>query len=265
MQGQGLNIGLSGTITFGASGITSAFNAVPDVPITSFVLDLPQGPHSALSASKGLCGGALTMPTTIVGQNGARLQRKTPISVTGCGIKILRARVKKGTVMLTVQVSQPASSPRRARACAREQAVTKGGNVKLKCGCRRSARAAAQRHRAQAPEGQGHACASARSGAPAVTFKSVRRSGSRRRGTQGVEPHVARRSRGSSAPSAARDIALSAIATAMRDEDEVEDERVHSDQGDGNRGPHIGHTADLVSSCSGWPKYPKVVIGHVAK
>ena len=49
------------SLAHGASGITSAFNAVPDVPITRFVLDLPQGPHSALSASKGLCGGGLTM------------------------------------------------------------------------------------------------------------------------------------------------------------------------------------------------------------
>src|SRR4051794_37106771 len=61
MRGQGLDIGLSGTVTFGANGITSVFNAVPDVPITSFVLNLPKGPHSALSASKGLCGGGLTM------------------------------------------------------------------------------------------------------------------------------------------------------------------------------------------------------------
>ena len=87
MQGQGLNIDLSGTITFAPTACTSTFHAVPDVPITSFVLDLPKGPHSALSASKGLCGGELTMPTTIVGQNGARVQRNTPISVTGCGIR----------------------------------------------------------------------------------------------------------------------------------------------------------------------------------
>src|SRR6478609_1017488 len=132
MQGQGLNIDLSGTVTFGANGITSAFNAVPDVPITKFVLDLPKGPHSALSASKGLCGGALTMPTTIVGQNGTRLQRNTPISVTGCGIKILRARVKKSAVVLTVQVSQLGKLTARGKGLrSASKRVTKGGNVKL--------------------------------------------------------------------------------------------------------------------------------------
>jgi len=103
------------------------------VPITRFVLDLPQGPHSALSASKGLCGGALTMPTTIVGQNGARRDAKTPISVTGCGIKILRARVKKGTAILTVQVSQLGKLTGRGKGLRTgSRRITKGGNVQLK-------------------------------------------------------------------------------------------------------------------------------------
>jgi hypothetical protein len=104
MSGQGLNIDLSGTVTFAATGITSAFNAVPDVPITSFVLDLPRGPHSALSAAKGVCNGALSMPATIVGQNGATITRTSPVLVTGCGLKILRARVKKKVATLTIQV-----------------------------------------------------------------------------------------------------------------------------------------------------------------
>jgi hypothetical protein len=133
MQGQGLNIDLSGTVTFGANGITSAFNAVPDVPITRFVLDLPKGPHSALAASKGLCGGALTMPTTIIGQNGARIDQATPISVTGCGIKILRARVKNSTVTLTVQVSQLGKLTASGKGLRKaSRTIRKGGNVQLK-------------------------------------------------------------------------------------------------------------------------------------
>jgi len=104
MSGQGLNIDLSGAVTFAATGITSAFNAVPDVPITSFVLDLPRGPHSALSAAKGVCNGALSMPATIVGQNGATITRASPVLVTGCGLKILRARVRKTVATLTIQV-----------------------------------------------------------------------------------------------------------------------------------------------------------------
>jgi hypothetical protein len=106
LSGQGLNIDLSGAVTLAATGITSSFNAVPDVPITRFVLDLPRGPHSALSAARGVCSSSFTMAATIVGQNGATITRTIPLLVTGCGLKILRARVNKGkgTATLTVQV-----------------------------------------------------------------------------------------------------------------------------------------------------------------
>jgi hypothetical protein len=107
----GLLIRLTGSITFAAAGLTSTFGSVPDLPITSFVLMLPTGPHSALSSTKGVCGGPLTMATTITGQNGAQISQTTPIDVTGCpapkpaGLKlrILRARVKGSLVTLTVK------------------------------------------------------------------------------------------------------------------------------------------------------------------
>jgi hypothetical protein len=73
------------------------------------------------------------MPTTIVGQNGARRDAKTPISVTGCGIKILRARVKKGTAILIVQVSQLGKLTGRGKGLRTgSRRITKGGNVQLK-------------------------------------------------------------------------------------------------------------------------------------
>jgi hypothetical protein len=72
-------------------GITySKFETVPDAPISSFETTLPEGPHSVLStnipakAKGSLCGQALTMPTTITGQNGAVLTQTTKISVSGC-------------------------------------------------------------------------------------------------------------------------------------------------------------------------------------
>jgi len=150
LQGQGLNIDLSGTVTFAAAGLSSTFGSVPDVPITSFVLDLPKGPHSALSATKGLCGGGLTMPTTIVGQNGARIQRDTPISVTGCGLRILSARVKKSTVTVTVEVSQLGRlSGHGAGLGFTSKQVTRGGHVQLKLHLTKyGKRLRARRHRA---------------------------------------------------------------------------------------------------------------------
>jgi len=74
-----------------ATGITiSTFNSVPDAPISTFDLVLPQGPHSALGANlplnaKGsLCRQSLAMPTLITGQNGAVIRRTTKIAVSGC-------------------------------------------------------------------------------------------------------------------------------------------------------------------------------------
>ena len=111
MQGHKLSIDLSGTITFGATGITSTFGAVPDAPITSFVLDLPTGPHSALAAPSGVCGRPLDMPATIVGQSGARVVQTAPVEVTGCSssshrglkLRILRSRVKGATATFVVK------------------------------------------------------------------------------------------------------------------------------------------------------------------
>jgi hypothetical protein len=106
----GVLIRLTGSITFTPS-LTSTFASVPDLPITRFVLTLPTGPHSALSATKGVCGGPLTMATTITGQNGAQVSKTAPIDVTGCpasrpkGLKlrILRAKVRGSLVALTVK------------------------------------------------------------------------------------------------------------------------------------------------------------------
>lgn len=56
----------------------------PDAPISAFDLNLPMGPHSALSANGSLCAGSLSMPTTITGQNGAVVKQATKIKVSGC-------------------------------------------------------------------------------------------------------------------------------------------------------------------------------------
>ncbi|MEY2457976.1 MAG: hypothetical protein QOK06_3134, partial [Acidimicrobiaceae bacterium] len=133
LQAQGLTVDLSGTITFTAAGLNSTFETVPDVPITSFVLDLPRGPRSALAASKGVCGGALTMPASIVGQNGARVEQVTPIVVTGCGLKVLRARVKGAVATLVVQVSRAGRLTARGVGLRKvTRTVAKGGNVTVK-------------------------------------------------------------------------------------------------------------------------------------
>jgi hypothetical protein len=158
LQGHGLSIDLSGTITFTAAGLNSTFQTVPDAPITTFVLDLPTGPHSALSASKGVCTGALTMPTTIVGQSGARVERATPMTVTGCSasqpsttkLKVLSARVKGAVATLVVQVPRAGTLTARGTGLRKlSRKVTRAGKVTVKLRLSSSGRALrARRQRA---------------------------------------------------------------------------------------------------------------------
>jgi hypothetical protein len=117
LQGYGVTIDLVGDTFISKSGITSStFNAVPDAPVNSFELTLPQGKFSALTAnSANLCTSAkitkvrklvtrrvhgrvvhvrrtvtksvaqpLLMPTALTAQNGAVLKQTTKIAVTGC-------------------------------------------------------------------------------------------------------------------------------------------------------------------------------------
>jgi hypothetical protein len=100
LQGEGVKLELTGSIDIKKGVTSSTFAAVPDAPISSFELKLPEGPHSGLAAvlpakAKGnMCGTSLTMPTTMTGQNGAVLKQNTKIQVTGC-TKAKKAKAKK--------------------------------------------------------------------------------------------------------------------------------------------------------------------------
>jgi uncharacterized repeat protein (TIGR01451 family) len=114
LQGEGIRIDLTGQTQI-IKGITySKFETVPDAPVTSFDLALPEGRHSVLAAVKNLCATKtitvkrrvtqrshgrtvralknvkqriiepLLMPTTITAQNGASTHQTTHIQITGC-------------------------------------------------------------------------------------------------------------------------------------------------------------------------------------
>jgi hypothetical protein len=132
LQGYGITIDLVGSTFISKAGITSStFKTVPDQPVGSFELTLPQGKFSALAANGNLCSltrtvtvrktvlrkihghtkrvlvnvkqtipAALQMPTAFTAQNGATIHESTPVSVTGCAkakpAAKKKAKAKKG-------------------------------------------------------------------------------------------------------------------------------------------------------------------------
>jgi uncharacterized repeat protein (TIGR01451 family) len=130
LQGYGFTIDLTGTTFISKAGVTSTtFKTVPDQPVTSFELTLPEGPYSALTALGNLCSATTTatvkkkvtvkihgrrktitrkvkkaepttlqMPTEFVAQNGAEIHQDTPVTVTGCLKKAVHAKSTKHRV-----------------------------------------------------------------------------------------------------------------------------------------------------------------------
>jgi hypothetical protein len=95
LQGQGVRVDLVGTTFISKAGITSStFKSIPDVPVSTFELYLPEGKYSALAANGNLCKSTLKMPTEFVAQNGAVIRQSTPIAVTGCAKAVRHARKK---------------------------------------------------------------------------------------------------------------------------------------------------------------------------
>jgi hypothetical protein len=126
LQGDGIVINLTGNTQI-TKGVTySRFETVPDAPISSFELRLPEGPYSALAANKNLCAPTKTvtvrkrisrringrvvhplktvqmsvseqllMPTTITAQNGAVVHQTTKLAVTGCRSHAAKKKVER--------------------------------------------------------------------------------------------------------------------------------------------------------------------------
>lgn len=115
LQGYGVTIGLHGETSITKEITSSTFKTVPDAPVGSFELTLPEGQYPALHANGNLCAttktvlvkrkvtvrrkghkhtvtrrvrervpGTLTMPTMFTAQNGMTIKQSTSIAVTGC-------------------------------------------------------------------------------------------------------------------------------------------------------------------------------------
>jgi hypothetical protein len=85
LSGEGVTVYLRGETFISKEGITSStFRTIPDVPIGTFELKLPQGSDSALAANGSLCASKLLMPTSFVAANGMQIKQSTPVTATGC-------------------------------------------------------------------------------------------------------------------------------------------------------------------------------------
>jgi hypothetical protein len=101
LQGEGITLTLVGN-TQVKKGITSnTFKTIPDAPVSSVEVTLPQGPYSVLAtnlpeqAHYNFCGQTLAMPTAITAQNGAVLKQSTKVTTTGCPKKKALTRAQK--------------------------------------------------------------------------------------------------------------------------------------------------------------------------
>ncbi|HEY1687483.1 MAG TPA: NHL repeat-containing protein [Solirubrobacteraceae bacterium] len=107
LQGDGVRIIQEGDTFINKSQVTtSTFPSIPDVPVESIDLRLPEGPHSALAANGSLCEKPLYMPTELVGQNDDVVEQKTRIKVIGCKptIRVVHHKVKGATATIVVDV-----------------------------------------------------------------------------------------------------------------------------------------------------------------
>jgi hypothetical protein len=127
LQGDGVRVDLTGSTFISKAGITSStFKTVPDVPVNTFEIYLPEGRYSALASNGNLCSlttavavrrkvtekmhgrtvrktltshttkpASLVMPSEFVAQNGAVMKQSTKIEVTGCTTSTAKKKPKK--------------------------------------------------------------------------------------------------------------------------------------------------------------------------
>jgi len=134
LEGDGVTVVLTGNTDIKAGITSTTFASVPDVPVSSFSLNLPVGPDSALTAVGNLCTKKLFMPTTITAQSGAVFKQETRISVGGCGVRILSHRVRGHELILrlrTLVAGRTRIAGKRLKTVTRSYGAAKTFTVKI--------------------------------------------------------------------------------------------------------------------------------------
>jgi len=123
LQAEGVRVDLVGSTFISKAGVTSTtLKTVPDVPVSSFELYLPEGPTSALTTDGVLCKSSPVMPTTFIAQDGAELHEHVKVAVTGCA-KRARARASRARTSR----ARKGSRARESRRAARKPSYGQGG------------------------------------------------------------------------------------------------------------------------------------------
>jgi hypothetical protein len=81
---QPIEIDLDGRISSYKKGIRASFEAIPDAPVSKFVLEMQGGKKGLLVNSTDICKGKHLVEASYAGQSGAALEAKSPIKAA-CG------------------------------------------------------------------------------------------------------------------------------------------------------------------------------------
>ncbi|HEX7609227.1 MAG TPA: hypothetical protein VF380_01015, partial [Solirubrobacteraceae bacterium] len=103
LEANGVRVIVVGNTNIQKGITTTNFATAPDVPVSSITVNLPTGPHSALTAYGDVCKSPLYMPTTITAQNGKVFKQNTKINVTQCPVKVVGKKVIGKTAYLTIR------------------------------------------------------------------------------------------------------------------------------------------------------------------
>lgn len=84
LQGSGLSLQLSGSVNIDKGISSTAFSQLPDIPMSLFELDLPEGRNSLLGTSESLCAKPRHAHYTMAGHDGSQSQGADKVTVEGC-------------------------------------------------------------------------------------------------------------------------------------------------------------------------------------
>jgi hypothetical protein len=166
LSGAGVHVNVVGSVELptSTSGATTTFGStatgfLPDVPISSLTVTLPEGSHSLLTPNGALCTGSLDMHAQMTAQSGVQLTRTIGVSVIGCPkastvrvparLQVVRKRYAAGRLQVTVRIGATGRvSISGAGLRTTRQIFSRAGEHTLSVGLVGRSLAAVRRHRA---------------------------------------------------------------------------------------------------------------------